>query len=418
MNRYNHFEILQFAIKWLLISLFIGGAVGSASAFFLEALHWATDWREAHKWIIWLLPIGGTAVGLLYHYFGKDVEGGNNQLIEEMQQPRKIVSLLMTPFVFFGTIVTHFFGGSAGREGTAVQMGGSIADQLSYILKPDAETRKVIIAAGVSAGFASVFGTPLAGAVFGLEMAIINKVNYKAIVPCFLSALLANYVTTAWGVPHTQYAISSITEVNVETMSYMLLASVCFGLAGLMFSGLTKYLGSLYARFIAFEPLRPFVGGLIIALLVFVVGHTRYIGLGVPTIVDAFTVELPSYDFMAKIIFTAITLGAGYKGGEVTPLFFVGATLGNALSGVIPLPMDLLAGCGFVAVFAAAANTPLACLLMGIELFGSGSASFIGLACVVAFLFSSHTGIYKSQLVGYSKGMIARKDNKKLYEND
>lgn len=418
MNRYKHLEIVLFFGKWLLISLFIGAMVGSASAFFLEALQWATNWREAHLWVIWLLPIGGMAVGLLYHYYGKEVEGGNNQLIDELQQPKKIVSILMAPFVLFGTIVTHFFGGSAGREGTAVQMGGSIADQLSYLLKPDAENRKIIIAAGISAGFASVFGTPLAGAVFGLEMAVINKVNYKALIPCFLSAILANYVTTAWGVPHTHYAITSTTEVNFKTVGYILLASACFGLAGLTFSVLTKKLGAVYTKFISFAPLRPFVGGVIIAVLVFAVGHTRYIGLGVPTIVDAFTQELPSYDFLAKIIFTAITLGAGYKGGEVTPLFFVGATLGNALSGVIPLPMDLLAGCGFVAVFAAAANTPIACLLMGIELFGSGASTFIGLACVVAFLFSSHTGIYKSQLIGWSKGMAGKNDNKKLYEAD
>ena len=414
MNRYNHLALLSFIGKWLLISLFIGGAVGSASAFFLESLHWATDLREANKWIIWFLPVGGLAVGLLYHYFGKSVEGGNNQLIEEVQQPKKIIPVIMAPFVLFGTVVTHLFGGSAGREGTAVQMGGAIADQLSFIIKPDSETRKVLLAAGISAGFASVFGTPLAGAVFGLEMAVINKLNYKAIIPCFLSAVLANYVTTAWGVPHTHYAISSITEVNLPSIGYMLVAALCFGLAGLTFSVLTKKLGGLYSKYIKYAPLRPFIGGLIIALLVLAVGHTRYIGLGVPTIVDAFTVELPSYDFLAKIIFTAITLGAGYKGGEVTPLFFVGATLGNALSGVIPLPMDLLVGCGFVAVFAAAANTPLACILMGIELFGSGSSTFIGIACVVAFLFSSHTGIYKNQLVGFSKGMLKGTDDKKL----
>lgn len=414
MNKYNHLALLGFISKWLLISLFIGGAVGSASAFFLESLHWATKWRGANEWIIWLLPIGGLGVGLLYHYFGKSVEGGNNLLIEEVQKPKKIIPIIMAPFVLFGTIVTHFFGGSAGREGTAVQMGASIADQLSFILKPDAENRKIILAAGISAGFASVFGTPLAGAVFGLEMAVINKVNYKAIVPCFFSAILADYVTLSWGVPHTHYEITSTTSVNLESIGYMLLAGLCFGLAGWMFSELTKKLGGLYSKYIPYAPLRPFVGGIIIAALVFAVGHTKYIGLGVPTIVESFTQELPPYDFMAKIIFTAITLGAGYKGGEVTPLFFIGATLGNALSGVMPLPMDLLAGCGFVAVFAAAANTPLACILMGIELFGGGSSTFIGLACVVAFLFSSHTGIYKSQLIGFSKGMLSVGEKKKL----
>lgn len=413
LNR-DHYILTLFSFKWLLVSCFIGATVGSGSAFFLAALHWATDWREAHKWIIWTLPLGGMAVGLIYFYFGKSAEAGNNRIIQEIQSPNRLIPLKMAPLVVFGTIVTHLFGGSAGREGTAVQMGGAIADQLHGLFKFEKEDRRLLIAAGVSAGFASVFGTPLAGAIFGLEMALIGKVNYKAILPCFLSAALAHYATTAWGITHTVYNISEIPALSGSSILWMISAGICFGIAGLAFSVSTKAMGKLYSKYISYAPLRPFVGGVIIAGLVALIGTTKYIGLGVPTIEAAFNSDLPYYDFAVKIAFTAITLGAGYKGGEVTPLFFIGATLGNALSFFMPLPMSLLAGCGFVAVFSAAANTPIACIFMGVELFGAEGGTYIGIACVVAYLFSGHTGIYKDQIIGASKGMIAGKENKKL----
>lgn len=412
----EHVQLLQFIFRGLLISSFIGLTVGSASAFFLISLEWATNWREAHPWIIWTLPFGGMAIGLIYHYFGKEVEGGNNLIIQEIQQPTKLISILMAPLVLIGTVATHFFGGSAGREGTAVQMGGSIADQLHRIFQFDDENRRMLIAAGVSAGFASVFGTPLAGAIFGLEMAFIGRINYKSILPCFLSAALADYVTTAWGVGHTAYFIDSIPPLSTINILWIVFGGLIFGLAGRIFSVLTRELGKLYGKHISYAPFRPFVGGVIIALLVWVMGTTKYIGLGIPTIVEAFFTPLPAYDFALKIIFTAITLGAGYKGGEVTPLFFIGATLGNALAFFIPLPMALLAGCGFVAVFAAAANTPLACIFMGIELFGAEGGTYIGIACIVAYLFSGHTGIYKAQIVGSAKNAHPIHEEKTLHE--
>lgn len=409
-------QLLQFILRGLLISVFIGLTVGSASAFFLISLEWATNWREMHAWIIWTLPLGGMAIGLIYHYFGKEVAAGNNLIIEQIQQPTKLISLLMAPLIFVGTIATHFFGGSAGREGSAVQMGGSIADQLHRVFQFDGENRRMVIAAGVSAGFASVFGTPLAGAIFGLEMAFIGRINYKAILPCFLSAALADYVTTAWGVGHTPYFIAVVPPISTINILLIVVCGLAFGLAGRSFSALTLKLGKLYGKLISFPPFRPFVGGVIIALLVWSLGTTKYIGLGIPTIVEAFSNPLPACDFALKIIFTAITLGAGYKGGEVTPLFFIGATLGNALAFFIPLPMALLAGCGFVAVFAAAANTPLACIFMGIELFGAEGGTYIGIACIVAYLFSGHTGIYKAQIIGTSKNSRPIHEEKTLHE--
>lgn len=395
---------LIFTLKWLLIAGIVGYLAGTASAFFLVSLNWLTDYREANIWIIALLPLGGFTIGWVYHKYGDSVVRGNNQLLEEFYAPQKTIPLRMAPLVLFGTLMTHLFGGSAGREGTAVQMGGAIADQFTKWLKLTKEDRKILITIGVAAGFSSVFGTPLAGAVFALEWLVIGRIRYEAILPAFLGAYMADYACAEfWQVHHTQYSIPIVPSIDIPTLLWIIPAGICFGLSGRLFAKVTHLWSIIFKTKIKYPPLRPVVGGVIVALLVFAMGTTKYIGLGIPTIVDAFTEDLPWYDFLAKIGMTSLTLGAGFKGGEVTPLFYTGATLGNALSGIIPLPVALLAGMGFVGVFAGATNTPLACTLMGIELFGAEPGVFIGLACVLAYIFSGHAGIYNSQIIGSPK---------------
>ncbi len=393
-----------FTLKWLIVAGVIAFIAGSASAFFLISLNWVTDFREANIWIIALLPIGGLIIGLTYHYLGESVVKGNNQLLEEFYNPQKTIPLRMAPLVLFGTLATHLFGGSAGREGTAVQMGGAIADQFTKWLKLTKEDRKILITIGVASGFASVFGTPLAGAVFALEWLVIGRVRYEAILPAFISAYVADYACSEfWNVHHTHYTIDIIPAINIPNLLWIIPAGIAFGIAGRLFAKATHTWSHIFKHYISYAPLRPVFGGVLVALLVWAMGSTKYIGLGIPTIVDSFSETLPWYDSLVKIFMTSLTLGAGFKGGEVTPLFYTGATLGNALSGVIPLPMALLAGAGFVGVFAGATNTPLACTLMGIELFGAESGIFIGLACVLAYVFSGHAGIYNSQIIGSPK---------------
>jgi H+/Cl- antiporter ClcA len=403
--------------KWILICALIGILSGSASAFFLVALEWVTLYRENHNWILWLLPIGGLVVGLSYHHYGHDVVKGNNLLMEEYDNPKQTIPLKMAPLVLFGTLVTHLFGGSAGREGTAVQMGGAIADQFKEIFNLSVSDRKILIILGISAGFASVFGTPLAGAIFALEVVYFSKITIKSAVLSFIAAYISYYTVEVWQVNHTHYQIPIVPEINTTILGWVIIVSILFGFTSMLFSRSTHFWVKLFSKKVPYPPMRPFLGGIILAIAFYLIGTTTYIGLGVPVIVDAFSNANNSYDFILKILFTGFTLGAGFKGGEVTPLFFIGATLGSTLSNYIPLPIALLAGMGFVAVFSGATHTPIACTVMGMELFGPESGLFIGIACVVAYYSSGSMGIYHSQIVMGSKYKFYQRFKRKDLED-
>ena len=397
---------LFFLIQWLLLAVVIAVLVGSASALFLFSLDWATATRLQHHWLILLLPFAGFAVGWIYLRLGRSVEAGNNLILEEVHSPVNTIPLRMAPLVFIGTVVSHLFGASVGREGTAVQMGASIADRFTPLLGLDNDARRMVLMAGVSAGFSSVFGTPLAGAIFGLEVMAIGRMHYTAIFPCLVAAVVADQVGLMWGVHHTHYAMSSIPTMSVWVLGSVIVAGCCFGLASRVFADATHLIGGMMKKRIAYAPLRPFIGGVVVAAAVYLLHADRYIGLGIPVIVDAFQHPLAPWDFLGKLVFTVTSLGSGFKGGEVTPLFYVGATLGNALAPLLHLPFAFLAGLGFVAVFAGAANTPIASTLMAIELFGADIGVYAAMACVVAYLVSGYTSIYRSQRVACLKHSI------------
>lgn len=398
-----HFEpsfklgLLRELAKWLALAALVAALAGSASALFLLALDWATRTREANRWLMWGLPVAGFCVGWLYLKFGQHVQAGSDLLIDEIHDPKKVVPLRMAPFVLGGTVISHLFGASVGREGTAVQMGGALADQLTHLFKLNALDRRMVLMAGISAGFASVFGTPLAGAVFALEVLALGRMRLDALLPCLAAAVMADQLGLWWGVQHTHYMAGAMPDITAWLLVAMVLAGVVFGLTGKLFAECTHALSAWMAQRITYAPLRPLLGGAVIATVVMWGNYDRYIGLGIAVMVEAFAQPLAPTDFLGKMIFTIASLGSGFKGGEVTPLFYIGATLGNALAPLLDVPFPLLAAVGFVAVFAGAANTPIASTLMAMELFGAQIGVFAALACVTSYICSGHSGIYRAQ---------------------
>lgn len=400
-------HILGATLKWALLGGLSGAASGTASALFLAALARATGAREAHPWLLWFLPLAGLVMGYAYQRWGDEAGRGNNLIITNIQTGGGRVPLRMAPMVLISTVLTHLFGGSAGREGTAVQMGGSLADALARLLRLSAMDRRLILMSGISGGFGAVFGTPLAGTIFALEVLQSGTVRYRGLVACLVAAFTGNWVTTAWGIGHSQYQVAQVPAFRALALGQTALMALAFGLAGALFARLTHGLRTLYQRVLPLLAWRAFAGGLVVIGLTYLVGTRAYLGLSLPLIGEAFAGAAPPAAFLLKIVFTAATLGAGFQGGEVTPLFVIGATLGSALSGIVGLPVDLAAAMGFVAVFAAAANTPLACAVMAVELFGGASAPYTMVACLLAYLFSGPTGIYGAQRIGTPKHPFA-----------
>ena len=389
-------------LKWIAIYILIGGIVGTATAFFLQTLDDVTLFREEHLWVIYFLPIAGLMIGLVYYYYGEAANKGNNLIIEthhllENGETPKPIPFKMAPMVFLSTLITHIVGGSAGREGTAVQMGGAIADQFTGLFKLNATDRKTLLIIGISSGFAAVFGTPLTGAIFAFEILSIKKININQVFASFFVAYIAHYSCLAWQVKHTIYSIPIIPAISLTTLAWAIIAGIIFGLTAFAFTSTGKLFENIFIK-IKFAPLRPFLGGIIIALFIVVFNNTKFIGLGIPSIQDAFINNAGQFEFAIKLILTSFTLSAGFKGGEVTPLFFIGATLGNILIWFIPLPMALLAGMGFVAVFSGATNCVFASIALGLELFGMKAGVYVGLASVAAYFTSGSNGIYNAKL--------------------
>jgi H+/Cl- antiporter ClcA/PII-like signaling protein len=420
LNPFPHVSNLVHLIKWSALVVPVAILVGSASALFLTVLERATHLQWQYAWLLFLLPVAGILVGLLYHYLGRSVEGGNNLIMDQIHEPGGGVPMRMAPLVFIATVLTHLFGGSAGREGTAVQMGGSIASAYSRWFRISPENTRVLLMSGVAAGFGSVFGTPLTGAIFAMEVLMVGRIEYDALIPTLIASIVGDLACAAWGVKHAAYhiafaqpggSVSPLFHLDPTLLGKAALAGAAFGLAGFLFSELAHGLQRGFKKLVPFAPCRPILGGVLVIALTYLIGTRDYLGLGVsashPDGVSILTAFNPggahAWSWWWKLLFTAVTLASGFKGGEVTPLFFIGATLGNTLAVLLGGPVDLFAGLGFVAVFAGSTNTPLACTVMGAELFGAHYLVYFAVACFVAYFFSGHSGIYMSQRVAVPK---------------
>ncbi len=393
--------------SWLvtgsLLAILIGAASGLASSVFLDSLATVTAWQQRHGWLLFLLPLGGAAIAWAYAGIGKSAAGGNNLILDQIHAADRAnrVPLRMLPLVLVATLITHLFGGSAGREGTAVQMGGAIAGWLARVLRLSASHLRIMLMCGISGGFASVFGTPLAGTVFGMEMLAVGGMRYEALIPCLLAALAGDLTVRSLDITHARYAIHTATpEMSLPTVLLVMVAAVAFGLASLLFSELTMLIERGSKRLVPHPIWRTTLGGVAVVAVTLLLGTRMYNGLSLPLLADAFAgAPIPTWAFLIKLGLTALTLGVGFKGGEVTPLFVIGATLGVTLAGPLGLSPDFLAALGFVGVFAAAANTPIACVAMGAELFSTSGIIYFGIAVFVAYTISGHRGIYHAQRI-------------------
>lgn len=431
---FEHVFIVSYLFKWTCLVFPVSLTVGSLVALFLWLLDKAMNFRFANPWLLFLLPLAGILIYFIYKISGKNAEGGNNLIMDEIHDPGGGVPFRMAPLVLLTTVITHLFGGSAGREGTAVQIGGSLAQFFAKKLKLSEEDVKTLLMTGIAAGFGAVFGTPITGAIFALEVLALGRIKHDALMPCFIASVLADIVCSAWGIHHTHYTIN-FTEKGVVFLRYFhfnfvllikaIIAGVAFGLAGYMFAELSHTIKNYGNRWIKIKWLIPAVGGIVIIAFTYALGTQDYLSLGVsnpdPNAISITTCFTPGgatyFSWLWKLLFTAITLGTGFKGGEVTPLFFIGAALGNTIATLTGAPVDLMAGLGFIAVFAGATNTPIACTIMGVELFGADNALYYAVACFTAYYFSGHSGIYHAQRVGVSKvNKLNHHTNETLHE--
>jgi H+/Cl- antiporter ClcA len=377
----------------VLLGAVSGVLAGLASYALLESLDRVTRTRLDHPWLVWLLPAAGVVIGVVHQRWGGPAIRGNALLVDEIHEPTAWVPRRMAPLVFAGTIGSHLFGASVGREGTALQMSGSLTDLVARHLRIVAEDRRLLLIASLAAGFGSVFGVPWAGAVFAVEVQSIGRVRYGAMLPALAASFVGDGVVRGLGYHHSAFAhlhlpLSPVLFVKVA------LAGVAFGLTARLFLWSAHRLQARNRRRLPSLPVRLAVGGVLNIALVAIVGRA-YVGLSLPLIDHTLAGHAPSASaFLLKLAFTVLALGFGFPGGEVTPLFVIGTTLGGALAGPLNLGVRTLGSIGFVAVFAGAANVPLACTVMGAELFGPRAALAAAVACGTAYVCSPHHGLY------------------------
>lgn len=386
----------------------VGLMAGLASGAFLWMLERVIQLREGHLWLLWLLPVFGLISAWLYKRFGQAAEAGNRLVLDEVIDFQGRVPSRMAPLVLVGTLLSHLGGASVGREGTAVQMGASLARSLGKLhgtrwgawLRLTESRQRLLLMAGVAGGFGSLFGTPVAGAVFGMEVIAIGKLHYEGLIICAAASFVGDWVCRGLGAPHARFLVEALpwsAGLGLKLLAFALPVALVAG----GFSEASHGLARWVRQRISHPLLRPFVGGLLILGLVLVFRRTDFLNLGTIWFQPVLTGvgPIPSWAFAAKFLFTVVALGFGFKGGEVTPLFAIGALLGAACAPLLGVPVPYLGALGFAAVFATASNTPIASLLLGAELFGAAFLAPLALICFPAYILVGHRGIYGAHRV-------------------
>ena len=388
--------------KWLAYACICGGIIGAIGALFHHLLTEATTCRQNNPWLLFFLPIAGVVIVFLYRLSGDTAAKGTNLVISAIHSKEK-VPVRMAPLIIISTFLTHMFGGSAGREGAALQVGGSIGNFFADIFKADEKDTRILIMCGMSSCFSALFGTPIAAAVFSMEVISVGIMHYSALVPCVIAALIANGISGFMGIEGTHYDIGDVPALSLINGGKMLIIAIAFACASMLLCLALHKTSHIYQKFFKNQYVRIIVAGLLVIALRYIFGTTDYLGAGTEIIAGSFISSCAWYVFILKILFTAITLGGGFKGGEIVPTLFVGATLGSFLAPIFGLPLGLCAACGMVSVFCGVTNCPLTSIIIAVEMFGSNSLVFCALCIAISYLLSGYFSLYSTQKFIYSK---------------
>ncbi len=396
------YEYAKTFLKWVLLAAVIGIVGGAIGSLFHESVEYVTHLRGENGWLLFLLPAGGLVIAAMYGIFRKKGDMDTNRVLNSVGKDAS-VPLVMAPLIFLGTVLTHLFGGSAGREGAALQLGGSIGYNVGKAFKLRRQDMHLVVRAGMSAVFAALFGTPLTAAFFALEVVRVGVLHYAGLVPCLVSSIVAYGVSKWFGVEAVQFLDVVFPFMSVGVLAKTVLLALLCALISILFCVSIHKSEHYFKRWIKNPYVRAFLGGAAIVLLTLVLNTHDYNGAGMNVIARAMGGTAHPFAFLLKLIFTAITIGAGFKGGEIVPAFFVGATFGCVAGGMLGLPASFGAAVGFVALFCGAVNCPVASILLAFEVFGGGGMLAFSLCCGVSYMLSGYFGLYKSQTIVYSK---------------
>ncbi len=389
-------------LKWVILGIFLGVLIGLIGAAFSFCLTWVTAFRADNHWIYYFLPFGGVLIVWLYKVMGNSNDKGTNSALMAVRTG-ECFHMITAPLVFAGTVITHLVGGSSGREGAALQIGGSIGNKIGRLINLDEKDIHTITMCGMSAAFSSLFGTPVTAAVFSMEFISIGIMHYSAFVPCIVSAVTGKMVASYFGVEAENIALVNVPNIEPEFILKVTILSALCAAVSVLFCMTMENVSKLYKKYLKNTYLRAAVGGAIVFVAVCLMGGHKYSGGGMEIVERAVEGEAFVLAFLIKMILTALTLGAGFKGGEIVPTFFVGATFGNVASRVIGLFPGFGAGIGTVAVFCGVTNCPVSSLILSVELFGAEGFVFFAIACAVGYMLSGYTGLYSEQRIMYSK---------------
>ncbi len=398
-------------VKWMLLGTLMGVIGGLLGAGFHHLLHFVTYVRGENPWLIFLLPLGGILTVLLYRVLRLRGNRGTNEIIDATLDGHA-VSPMVAPGIVLAASITHLFGGSAGREGAALQLGGSAASMLARICRLKEGNRKILVMAGMSSVFAGLFGTPLTAALFCMEFGSVGTIFSPAVLPCYLAAFTASRVSFALGVHAETYILDTLQALTVGNIWQYLILAVLISLLGIAMCALFHKAEHLAAHSLKNPFLRIAAGGALVTVLTLMAGNQRFNGAGMDMALQAVAGQADWYSFLGKLLFTAVTLAAGFKGGEIVPTFCIGATFGCVIGGLLGLDPGFAAALGLVGLFCCATNSPIASVVLSIEMFGSTNLYAFALICVICFTLSGNSGLYASQIIQYGKAtMLGKKED-------